>query len=68
MAAPPRAHHEPPAVRRAAPNTRPDTEAELARARTRTDELRARIAHHDYRYHALAQPEISDAEYDALVR
>lgn len=43
-------------------------EAELARARPRAEELRARIEHHDYRYHVLAQPEISDAQYDALVR
>ncbi|APR76951.1 DNA ligase [Minicystis rosea] len=44
------------------------TDAELARARERTAELRIAVAHHDYRYHVLASPEISDAEYDALVR
>jgi DNA ligase (NAD+) len=49
-------------------STARQSEAELARARPRADELRARIAHHAYRYHVLAQPEISDAEYDALVR
>jgi DNA ligase (NAD+) len=43
-------------------------EAELGRARNRVEELRARIRHHDYRYYVLAAPEISDAEYDALVR
>lgn len=30
--------------------------------------LRARIDHHNYRYHVLDAPEISDAEYDRLFR
>ena len=34
----------------------------------RVDELRALIEHHNVRYHQLDEPEISDAEYDALVR
>ena len=34
----------------------------------RADELRALIEHHNIRYHQLDQPEVSDADYDALVR
>lgn len=37
-------------------------------AKRRIDELRAAIAHHDYRYHVLDDPEIPDAEYDLLMR
>jgi DNA ligase (NAD+) len=40
----------------------PDREGE------RAQELRRLIAHHDWRYHVLDAPEISDAEYDALYR
>jgi DNA ligase (NAD+) len=34
----------------------------------RAEELRAQIEHHNVRYHQLDAPEISDAEYDELVR
>jgi DNA ligase (NAD+) len=37
-------------------------------AQRRIEELRATIGQHDYRYYVLDQPEISDAEYDELVR
>ena len=34
----------------------------------RVEELRAEIEHHNHRYYVLDDPEISDAEYDALLR
>ncbi|MGE0583324.1 MAG: NAD-dependent DNA ligase LigA [Steroidobacteraceae bacterium] len=37
-------------------------------ARQRVVALRAEIAHHNLRYHALDDPEISDADYDRLLR
>jgi DNA ligase (NAD+) len=42
--------------------------AALAAARKRVDELRRLIARHDHLYYALDRPEVSDAEYDTLVR
>src|SRR5689334_7571763 len=39
-----------------------------ADALQRITELREQIHHHDYLYYAEARPEISDAEYDALMR
>ena len=44
------------------------SDIELGQAKQRVFELRSQIAYHDYRYHVLDAPEISDAEYDALVR
>ncbi|HSP81130.1 MAG TPA: NAD-dependent DNA ligase LigA [Myxococcaceae bacterium] len=43
-------------------------ERALEVAQRRVEELRHRIHYHDYRYYVLDSPEISDAEYDALVR
>lgn len=43
-------------------------EAAFADARVRAEELRAQIEYHNYRYHVLDAPELSDAEYDKLVR
>src|SRR5450432_3272405 len=40
----------------------------LATARARVDELRAQIAHHSYRYYVLDAPEVSDAQFDVLLR
>jgi DNA ligase (NAD+) len=37
-------------------------------ARARVEELRRQIRYHDYRYYVLDSPEISDAEYDELMR
>lgn len=34
----------------------------------RIEELRNQIRHHDWRYYALSQPEISDKEYDDLLK
>ena len=34
----------------------------------RVDELREQIKHHDHLYYVKASPEVSDAEYDALMR
>jgi len=37
-------------------------------AKARIEQLRAEINHHNYRYYVLDSPEISDAEYDELMR
>ncbi|MBI1735098.1 MAG: hypothetical protein HYR51_07995, partial [Candidatus Rokubacteria bacterium] len=39
-----------------------------ADALQRITELREQIHHHDYLYYVEARPEVSDAEYDALMR
>jgi len=38
-----------------------------AQAKSRAKELREAIDYHSYRYHVLDDPEVADAEYDALV-
>jgi DNA ligase (NAD+) len=43
-------------------------ERELAESELRVEELREQINHHLYRYHVLDDPEVSDAEYDELVK
>ncbi len=43
-------------------------EREAQGAKLRVEELRSQIAFHDYRYFVLDDPEVSDAEYDALMR
>src|SRR5437764_12809000 len=37
-------------------------------AKRRVEELRDLINYHNYRYHVLDDPEVSDAEYDELMR
>jgi DNA ligase (NAD+) len=43
-------------------------EREQAAAKLRVEELRERLNYHAYRYYVLDDPEISDAEYDELMR
>ncbi|MEX0754318.1 MAG: NAD-dependent DNA ligase LigA [Actinomycetota bacterium] len=50
-----------------ATGTKSDRRA-LAAAKLRVEELREQINHHSYRYHVLDDPEVADADYDALVR
>jgi DNA ligase (NAD+) len=40
----------------------------MASPRERVSTLRAAIAHHDYRYYVLNDPEVPDAEYDRIVK
>jgi DNA ligase (NAD+) len=43
-------------------------ERRRSEAKRRVEELRDVIHHHEYRYYVLDDPEVSDAEYDELVR
>ena len=40
----------------------------MSQDRTRLEQLRELLAHHDHRYHVLDDPEVSDAEYDRWKR
>jgi DNA ligase (NAD+) len=42
--------------------------AQTSKAEKRIEELRDELRHHEYQYHVLDSPEISDADYDALMR
>ena len=42
--------------------------ADLQQLNLQAERLREQINHHNYRYHVLEDPEVSDAEYDALMR
>src|SRR6201992_4512668 len=42
--------------------------APLEKDSKRIDALRDELRHHEYQYHVLDSPEISDAEYDAKMR
>jgi DNA ligase (NAD+) len=44
------------------------TERELADAQLRVEELRDQLNYHSYRYYVLDDPEVSDAEFDELIR
>ena len=41
---------------------------EANRIKKEIESLRQKIRHHDHRYYVLNQPEISDTEYDKLMR
>ncbi|MCQ9207852.1 MAG: NAD-dependent DNA ligase LigA [Omnitrophica bacterium] len=40
----------------------------LSRIKKEIEKLRRQIRHHDYRYYSLNHPEISDSEYDKLIK
>lgn len=41
---------------------------EFEAARERIEELRTQVRYHDHRYYTLAEPEIGDSQYDALLQ
>lgn len=60
----------PPTIRSAGGKEPPEGRSQLSReeARKKAKALRAEIRYHDHRYYVLNDPEISDAEYDAIKR
>lgn len=50
------------------PSSSRKTPRDLSAVSKRIERLRETIRHHDYRYYVLSQPEISDVEYDVLLR
>ncbi len=44
------------------------SKSDLKKAEKRVLELRSELAHHNYRYYVLDSPEISDVQYDKLMR
>jgi DNA ligase (NAD+) len=43
-------------------------EREAQEAKLRVEELRSQVNYHDYRYHVLDSPEVSDYDYDMMMR
>lgn len=43
-------------------------ERRISEARNRVEELHEQVNYHGYRYHVLDDPEVSDAEYDEMMR
>src|SRR3954464_5515736 len=43
-------------------------EAAFTAAKTRAEELRAQIEHHNFRYYVMAAPEVAGAQYEELAR
>ena len=50
------------------PGRRSPEERRLSDARKRVEELHEQINHHSYRYHVLDDPEVSDFDYDQMVK
>jgi DNA ligase (NAD+) len=50
------------------PQRRRPEERRLSDARKRVEELHEQVNHHSYRYHVLDDPEVSDYDYDRMVR